>query len=83
MSKQKPSLLEEVRAERLVSGRPPTLTRIADSLSEQDRGELIEALADLSISAAAIARSLTRRGYKISPAAVQAYRRGEIVRGIA
>ena len=83
MSKAKSSLLEEVRADRVPSGRTPILIQVASRMEANERKELLEAINDSSISAAAISRALKRRGYTISPAAINQFRRGEIVHEFA
>lgn len=52
-------------------------------MNETERQELIEALNDSTISAAAISRALKRRGYVISAGAINQFRRGEIVHEFA
>ena len=83
MSKPKSSLLEEIRADRPPSGRTPLLMQVASRMNETERQELIEALNDSTISAAAISRALKRRGYVVSAGAINQFRRGEIVHEFA
>lgn len=83
MSKQKSGLLEEVRADRPPSGRTPLLLQVASRMNEAERKELLEALNDPTISAAAISRALKRRGHVISAGAINQFRRGEIIHEFA
>lgn len=73
-------LAEQFQAERIPHGgmREPVLTTILREMSEDDRNDLLDALADLTLSAGAIMRVLTARGYKIGITSIKAYRRGEI-----
>lgn len=73
-------LAEQFQAERIPSGgiREPILTAILREMSEDDRNDLLEALADPTLSSGAIMRVLTARGYKIGITSIKAYRRGEI-----
>ena len=74
-------LAKQLRAERGDNRvhREPALTVILREMSDEDRADLLDALADLSLGAPAIHRVLTARGYKIGVSAIKAYRRGEIV----
>lgn len=83
MSKPKPSLLEEIKADRAVSGRVPLLIHVAASMSANERQELLDAINDATISSAAISRALKKRGHMISASAIAQYRRGEIVHELA
>jgi hypothetical protein len=47
-------------------------------MSEDDRNDLLEALANPRLSSGAIFRVLSARGYKIGITSIKAYRRGEI-----
>lgn len=83
MSKQKSSLLEEAKDNRRLSGRTPLIVQVANTMTPEERKELVEALDDPTIPNAALSRVLRRRGHNISPSAIGQYRRGEIVRVIA
>lgn len=83
MSKEKRSLLEELKTDRPPSGRMPLLFEAMQNMTETERKELVEALDDVTISSAAISRALKRRGYIVSAGAVAKYRRGEIVHEFA
>lgn len=83
MSKPKASLLEELKSEKLVSGRTPLLVQAVARMDKNEKAELLEALNDVTISGAAISRALKRRGYVISAGAINQFRRGEIVREFA
>lgn len=83
MSKQKPRLLEEIKADRLVSGRVPLLIQLVSTMTEEERQDLLDAINDVTISSAAISRALKKRGHMISASAIGQYRRGEIVRELA
>jgi hypothetical protein len=73
-------LSEEFQAEPATSGgvREPVLTAILREMSEDDRNDLLEALANPRLSSGAIFRVLSARGYKIGITSIKAYRRGEI-----
>lgn len=80
MNKPKGNLLNEIKEHQTqASGRIPMIVQVIESLNEEDRNDLLEALADKSFSAAGIARALTNRGYKINASAINGYRRGEVV----
>lgn len=70
-------LLNQIQAARVGSGRKSDLELALGKLSEEDRTDLIAALDDHSIPAAAIARALNGRGLKVSSAVINRYRRGE------
>jgi hypothetical protein len=82
VSKEKRSLLDDARNEHQPSGRVPLLIRVAQTMSETERKELVEALDDVTVSAASLSRALRRRGHNVSASAIGQYRRGEIVRVI-
>ena len=66
-------LLNEIRnAPRL--GTPKKIDLILGQLDEQDRADLIEALADHKISGTTIARVLRKKGFDCSRKTVQRYR---------
>ena len=80
MNTPKGNLLNEIKEHQTkASGRIPMIVHVIESLNEQDRNDLLEALDDTSFSAAGIARALTNRGYKINASAINSYRRGEVV----
>ncbi len=80
MNKPNGKLLNEIKEHQTqTSGRIPMIIHVIESLNEEDRNDLLEALADKSFSAAGIARALTNRGYKINASAITGYRRGEII----
>ena len=83
MSKPKQRLLEEIKADRLVSGRVPLLIQLVSTMSDEERKDLLDAINDITISSAAISRALKKRGYMISASAIGQYRRGEIVHELA
>lgn len=83
MSKPKPRLLEEIKADRRVSGRVPLLIQLVSTMSDDERKDLLDAINDVTISSAAISRALRKRGHMISASAIGQYRRGEIVRELA
>jgi hypothetical protein len=51
--------------------------RVLEGMDEADRKELVEALDDHMISAAAISRVLDRRGIDLDASSINKYRRGE------
>lgn len=78
LNKVKGNLLSEIRGEQFVAPRRvPLLVQIVENLEADDKKDLLEALDDHSFTAASIARALTKRGHRINPAIIQAYRRGE------
>lgn len=83
MSKPKPRLLEEIKADRAPSGRVPLLVQVASTLSAEERKDLMDAITDITISSAAISRALKKRGHMVSASAIAQYRRGEIVHELA
>ena len=74
----KPSLLQEIKNSKLVSGRIPMLLQIINKLDAQDKADLLAALNDYTISAPAISRVLENRGHRISVGSINGYRRGEL-----
>lgn len=83
MSKEKIGLLQEIKTDRSVSGAIPKLKIIFGQLEEADKKDLLSALDDNSISAAAISRALKKRGFNISAGSINQYRRGEIAHVVA
>ena len=83
MSKPKPSLLEDIKADRAPSGRVPLLIRAAASMSKEERQDLLDAMNDVTISSAAISRALKKRGHLVSASAIAQFRRGEIIHEFA
>ena len=74
----KPSLLQEIKSSKSVSGRIPMLLQIINKLDTQDKADLLAALNDYTISAPAISRALENRGHRISVGSINQYRRGEL-----
>jgi hypothetical protein len=80
LNKPRGKLLNEINNNQYhPSGRIPLLVKIVEQLEGQDREDLLEALDNTMYSAASIARALNLRGYNIKPAAINVYRRGEMV----
>ena len=75
----KPSLMEEIKNSKSVSGRIPMLLQIINKLDAQDKADLVNALNDYTISAPAISRVLENRGHRISVGSINSYRRGELI----
>jgi len=75
----KPSLMEEIKSSKRVSGRMPMLLQIINKLDTQDKADLLAALNDYTISAPAISRVLENRGHRISVGSINSYRRGELI----
>lgn len=75
----KPSLMEEIKKSKSVSGRMPMLLQIINKLNTQDKADLLAALNDYTISAPAISRALENRGHRISVGSINSYRRGELI----
>ena len=80
MNKPKENLLNEIKSEQVVRGgiRPALIIAI-ERLDGEDRADLLDALHDETYSGASISRALINRGFKVSAAAINSYRRGEIV----
>lgn len=80
MNKPNGKLLNEISNNQYqASGRIPLLVKIIEELEGEDKRDLLEALDNTMYSAASIARALNIRGYNIKPAAINVYRRGEMV----
>ena len=80
MNKPNAKLLNEISDNQYQpSGRIPLLVKIIEQLEGEDKKDLLEALDNTMYSAASIARALNLRGYNIKPAAINTYRRGEMV----
>lgn len=80
MNKPNGKLLSEISDNQYQpSGRIPLLVKIIEQLEGEDKKDLLEALDNTMYSAASIARALNLRGYNIKPAAINVYRRGEMV----
>lgn len=75
----KPSLMEEIKKSKAISGRIPMLLQIINKLDAQDKADLVNALNDYTISAPAISRVLENRGHRISVGSINPYRRGELI----
>ncbi len=75
-------LLNQIQAARIGSGRKSDLEVALEKLPKEDRADLLLALDDHGIPAAAIARALNGRGIKVSSAVINRYRRGESDYGI-
>lgn len=73
-------LARQFQAERIPNGgsREPVLTTILRDMSDEDRADLLDALADPTISSGAIHRVLASRGHKLGITSIKAYRRGEV-----
>lgn len=71
------SLREELETDQKVYvGRVPALFAILDSMTDEDRNELLDVLNDRTVSSPAIHRVLTKRGYKVGLTAIKAFRSG-------
>lgn len=71
------SLREEVAAEqKRPMNNQPALFAILDSLSAEERKDLLDVLDDRTVSAPAIHRVLTKRGYKVGLTSIKAFRTG-------
>lgn len=64
------------------TGRRSTLNKILTCLDQQDRDDLIAAIDDDSIPAAAIRAALAKRSLSISLSAIYRYRNGEVDYGL-
>ena len=74
------SLNSEIQTELNQSRLPnkPRLQEIADALDGEDRTDFITALNDRGVSAYALAKVLTRRGFKVSNSLITMYRKGAL-----
>lgn len=71
-------LLDEIRAGSVeTSGRVCAVKTVLESLTPDDRSDLLVAFDDLSVTSAAIYRALNNRGVQISVFSLQRHRRGE------
>lgn len=71
------SLREEVAAEqRRPVNNQPALFGILDSMTEEERKDLLDVLDDRTVPSPAIHRVLTKRGYKVGLTAIKAFRQG-------
>ena len=71
------SIRDEARANMRVGGQKCLVKVVKAEMPAAEQAELDEALNDVVVTAAAIARVLRGRGYKISEASLQRHRRRE------
>lgn len=76
MAESRPSLLDEILEEQ-EAGKATrcTIRSIAEQMEDPDRSALVSALENPSVTGAAIAAVLKRRGFTISSHTVQRHRR--------
>ena len=70
------SLLAEVRAETTRKGPTCTVPIVLASLSTEDAADLVAAMSDQTITAAAIERVLRRRSVQLAQGTIARHRRG-------
>lgn len=81
-SSPKPSLLEEMRAEaRKPKGPPCSVATLLDSLDDDERLQLVEALSDRGITASVITSVLAAHGHRIGHQTVTRHRGGRCACG--
>jgi hypothetical protein len=78
MEKVMGELLQQLRQDKSPK-RKSDIEIALELLGPEDREDLIEAIKDITISAAAISRAVNARGIKLNPATITRYRRGEAV----
>ena len=71
------SIKDEARANMRMGGQKCLVSVVKAEMTKAEQAELDEALDDVVVTAAAIARVLRNRGYKISEASLQRHRRRE------
>ena len=72
-----PSLFAEIEAENTHVGPRCTVAVILDELTPEDAAALRAAFSKQAFTAAAIARTLRKRGHRITDGTVQRHRKGE------
>lgn len=70
-------LLKQIEADTRKGGRAGQIETALSQLDEADRADLIAALDNPQLPAAAIARALAKRGVRLTAAAITRHRRGE------
>lgn len=74
----KPSLLDAIKAENYLGPSTGcTMKHIMDTMTKDDRNDLMAALADPNIQHTAIVRALKNRNFPVKPSAVPRHRKGE------
>lgn len=72
-------LMDEIQAERQTGAPVCSWAKLLDQLDKADRADVDAAVADESITGAAIVRALRARGHKVTEKAVRRHRREECV----
>lgn len=81
-SSPKPSLLEQMRAEaRKPKGPPCSVATLLERLDDEERSQLVEALADRGITASIISSVLAAHGHAIGHQTVTRHRGGRCACG--
>jgi hypothetical protein len=72
-------LFEEIAStKKRLSGPKPRILEILQSLDKEDRKDLLDALNDHTISSSSISSAMEKRGYRLTVATINRYRRGEL-----
>lgn len=70
-------LLKQIQSAKVGNGRKGEIALVLEILAPEDRADLIAAIKDPTIPAAAISRALAARDIKLVAASITRYRRGE------
>lgn len=71
-------LLNDIKSEGSKRGNKSRLLSILESMTEDDRKDLLSALDDHSIPASNICKALKKRGHVIDHSVISRYRRGDL-----
>ena len=74
-------LFNEIKQEKITTGKKSRITEIAESMSASDRKDMYAALDDHTVSASQISRVMARRGHKLSIQIIYRYRNAKEVSG--
>jgi len=75
-------LLKQIQSAKIGNGRKSELALVFEILSPEDRADLVKAIKDPTIPAAAISRALAARDIKLLAPSITRYRRGESANGL-
>ena len=67
-------LLNEIKQEKITTGKKSRIVEIAESMSASDKKDMYAALDDPAVSASKISRVMARRGHKLSIQIIYRYR---------
>jgi hypothetical protein len=71
-------LLNDIKSQSARHGNKSRLLTVLETMTKDDRKDLLAALDDHSIPASNICRALKKRGHVIDPSTISRYRRGEL-----